>query len=462
MTIYYVASDGDNSDGLTWAKAFTTIGGPTTYAGGDVVYVDKTFQETVSGDMPGADGGYELPVRFYCVDRTGDPEPPDETDYSPQTTQYVIDSAGSLSFNQDGAVWHGFYFKATTFITLNAGGVSTGPVSQIDCTFEVGQDYYCFIFSAFRGGGLINPTFKGAGGATDNHARISFTGSTGSTVYCIVGGDFNDATNDYQINIFASAAASVGLDFIGCDFQDYGSLAAGVGIHNTGNVSLTARFIGCYLPTNNWAYTSMSSTGRGRIEFLGCDDGADQETDTIRAWNGELDTWGAGIASRAVYRTDGFKRKDQSNAQCWRIDSTTKMDYGSPFKLFPIATYNDTTGSTRKVTVEYLLGDASATDDLDYTEMWLEVSYFDDAGTLLTVEDNRESPDLQATPTSHATSTEAWTTTDAESSTAKRKMEITTSGTVAQEGFITVNVYVAGIGTNDSIYIDPLGTVGAA
>ena len=79
MTDYYVDDDGDNSDGLTWAKAFTSLAGAVGASPGDRVFISSDHVETASGssltiEFANTNSG-TAPICIISADKTSG-EPP--------------------------------------------------------------------------------------------------------------------------------------------------------------------------------------------------------------------------------------------------------------------------------------------------------------------------------------------------------------------------------------------------
>jgi len=205
MTAYYVASTGDNSDGLTWNKAFTTFAGAVTAAtgDGDFIYIDQGFTDTVSATTVYA---FANNVNVICSNDTAH-EPPQTLGYMSSnnwighsTTTYrmtlqskfkiffygiTIRQAGSAS-NYIFLNWldggH-FEFKKCYFwlgtgsassLNLNVNSLGVNVYSKYtDCVFHFGHTGQCFAIT----------------GAIDfQNCSVSGDGSVPSTLFKIGGG----------------------------------------------------------------------------------------------------------------------------------------------------------------------------------------------------------------------------------------------------------------------------------
>lgn len=463
MTVYYVDSGatGGSNNGTSRANAWLSIGSVPALIASDRVYISHTHSESSStATMPG-DGGANTGVlpRIYSVDFSGrsDPTEPTEADLTPGAT--IGNSTGNLSFAAS-AWWYGVKFNAAADITWN---VNQEIVVMYDCDLFVGEDDDWNLVAS--GGGyiqLINCTFGGTtNSSADNLGGIMTDTGEGFRVFML--GCDADASLAWKDEFLKVGSRPGSVVMLGCDWSNWGTSATTHTI-NGGTNEADITVIACKFQTGATmasGITTLFNPGSWRFVDCGINNNTDQEQGEHWDLYHLIETYGGGQTNRAVYRTGGFTPEHQTNPISLRVTehSAGDADPSHPTRI-PLAIYNTSTGSTQTYTVEYIAADATSVDALDYTEMWLEIMYYDDAGTLLRVEDNMETP-IKASPTAHAagTGTGNWTLTDAATNRSSYKLAMTSTGTIAQKGFVRVNVVIGDMGTNDELFIDPMVTI---
>jgi hypothetical protein len=87
----------------------------------------------------------------------------------------------------------------------------------------------------------------------------------------------------------------------------------------------------------------------------------------------------------------------------------------------------------------------------------MHIEYYDATGVLMGHEDTFSGVlSTLGGETNHSTSGASWTTTDAAANTGAYSFSHTTASTLAQEGFVRATLEIKDLGTNDSIFIDPI------
>ena len=458
MQIYYVDSAATGAaDGTTKTDAWTSINSVPTLNPGDQVFFSHTHSESAStSNMPG-DGGaraVSLP-ELYSVDFTGS-TPPVEADITKGAT--IGNTSGNLVFANSG-IWQGFIFNAVIDIQFS---LADEHLELYDCTLAVGlDDDWNMILSGNAHVILVNTVFAGTNNTSaDNLGGLMIDSGESGHLLCI--GCSADTSLQWKDELIKTTTRPGKWTFIGCDFSNWGSNS---GTHTIigGTMEADVHFIGCDFQSGaSMLLGAGSMFQQGSVRFTGCGDNnnIDQEqTGYVDLWH-VLESYGGGQSGKAGYRTSGFTPPHQTNPICIRVsENSTNASPTHPTRI-PLSIYNTATAATKTLTVEFIAADGSAVDPLDYTEVWLEVLYYDDAGTLLTYESNRETL-IKSTPTAHAAGvgTGSWTLTNAETNRTSYKLALTTAGTIAQEGIIHVNVVVGDIGGNDALYIDPMVTI---
>ena len=460
MAIYYVdsgATAGANN-GTSKADAYLSVGSLPALTVSDQVFISHTHSESSAITILPGDTGQEIGVLPYLVsvDFSGS-TPPVEADYTRGAT--IANTSGNLSFTSSGQ-WHGVIIQATVDITIQAGDEI---VVLRDCGLFAGPDDD-WLFS-MNGNGkitLIDTVFGGTQNTSaDNLGGMMVDTGEGSNVLMI--GCSADSSLQWKDELVRVATRPGSVTMIGCDWSNWGTSA---GTHTIcgGTTEWGVTFIGCQFQTGATMASGASGiSAQGAYRFIDCglNNNTDQEQGEYWDYYHQIETYGGGQTNRAVYRSSGFTPPHQTNPISLRVTEPTagNADPSHPTRI-PLGIYNTATAATKTITVEFIAADGTSVDALDYTELWLEVLYYDNTGTLLRHEHNWESP-IKSSPTAHAAGVGVgnWTLTNAETNRNSYKLALTTTGTIGQEGFIHVFVCVGDIGTNDAIYIDPMVTI---
>lgn len=212
------------------------------------------------------------------------------------------------------------------------------------------------------------------------------------------------------------------------------------------------------LPTG-WSGSLYSGTVTfgSRFGMYNCDSGDTNYNLIIADYAGTI------VDETAIYRTDGFKLRDQSNAAIgYALKVTTNAsthELLAPLRTDPlIRNYPGTSaeqagftpGASKTVSVEITHSAAAALTD---AQVWLDVDYLGTDGNPLGVTASNQRASPLATPATHATSTEAWSGT---AQTYKQKLSVTISPQAP--GVIEARVCLA-TGNGVVVYVDPMITV---
>lgn len=138
MPIFYVDDGGDNTDGSTWVKAYTTLlGGITAAAAGDTIYIGSSHSEQLAANTTYTGAGtIAAPLRIISADITsGEP---------PTTFQTMVGGTGTIDGKTGGAydiifaghnIWNGLKFQAgddVTFATPSTLNVFYNTLFSVD------------------------------------------------------------------------------------------------------------------------------------------------------------------------------------------------------------------------------------------------------------------------------------------------------------------------------------------
>lgn len=431
MAVRYVDDGGDNSDGLTWAKAYTSINALIAAeasfltTGGNIVYFghDSVCQATNTGHLTIAGPTGQQAVYFISVTQG-------TTTYQKATANQIDTSEGAYNLTFDGA----FYLHG---MRLNSGGdinfytVGTLHVEYIyvdECTLKPGADEQLRLQSAK----LFNCTVD-----------LTNDGTTQRVTNLL-----NDAYQYSQIDglTFANAAYRSGEIF----YYTRGGVYVYSGIDMSGFIHAS------------WGGVVDGGVNRGPITLCNCKTpatwspvgaGTAAPYSDVRMYNvGPSDaptyhyhkTHQATLtSSTAVTRTGGAEI--ESTGTSWLLETTSYCEEANPYKTDWIYGVIDSTGS-KNFDVFLTNDSADFTDD----EVHLEVQYLGTSGEpLWTLVDN-------STLSDDTTST--WSGAGP-SYTYKQRLRLT--ATVNETGQYRARVVVrkASIASSAYFYIDPKVTV---
>jgi hypothetical protein len=371
MATYFYDKDGNNSDGLTWAKAFTTFAGAIAAASGgtDVVVVNKAGVADADEEL-GADVTWATAnsVRIISATRSGD-----GTDYTPSamgtdywfgnstTNRFIKFNAGaddrvyvygvtlrtagstaddiSLNSGNTGGelllencyLWNGNTGSTQIIVGANTSSCHT---ELVDCTIRlgaVGQAVKC-------GGGLAvfrNCTLSSAGSAPTVLTTVEY----GGTEVLWQGCDLSHVTG----TLVGNASAAGKTSFVQC------KLGAGVTILAT--------------QTSNPTRASQS------VWLVDCASG---DTHIV---HGYYDAIGSCIRETSLYYTGS-----EAGNECWKIVTSANASYYNPFYTPWVDLYN--TGTSAITPRFEILRDGSTTAYQD-DEIWAEFQVKSTSGSTI-------------------------------------------------------------------------------
>jgi hypothetical protein len=370
------------------------------------------------------------------VDKTGSPEPPNNTD--------ILAGAAITASSTDINISSSCYLEGITFTALRNINVNLAVETCItkDCTFETGQD------DSYNAAGTssrwinYNATLDGDGTVGDNAGGFNSTNGAGGSLIQFFGGQTTATGLQNKQDIIIGGAIGNTWEFYEFDFTNWG-VNTNTAINNAATNEAKWKFFNCKFPHGATSFGLGTSivNGQGRIECYGCGlvDNTSQEQGLIHDQYGDMEVWG------------------QTNPISWNCTVTSRCGLTNGFVLSPMMKYYSTTGSTITVTIHYLLEDATAVDPLDDSQIVMHIEYYDATGVLMGHEDTFSGVlSTLGGETNHSTSGASWTTTDAAANTGAYSFSHTTASTLAQEGFVRATLEIKDLGTNDSIFIDPI------
>jgi hypothetical protein len=163
----------------------------------------------------------------------------------------------------------------------------------------------------------------------------------------------------------------------------------------------------------------------------------------------QYDCWGSTKSETVKVRTGGAS--DGTTALSWNMTSVSGALFVTPLASPQFSIWNDTTGSSKTVTVEILHDSVTALTDAD---IWLEVEEMGTSGYPISTIQSDRAANILATPANQDASSATWTTTGL---TNPNKQYLQVTFTPAKKGFFQARVILAK--ATKTVYIDPLMTV---
>lgn len=405
-----------------------------TYQAGDTVFVADDHSESVSTfTFQLFDSPLSNPIRILSIDPAVVPP----TDLSKGAS--ISATIGGFSNVYGGAfLCYGIIFSCDSGSSQSSFdlGVFNSATDQLweNCEFIINNTHASSYFRLLPVGGTTNTkpykaTFKdcvfgfgnasqimklGMGNMLFNNCSLSGTVPTNlfetregsSPKVLLTGCDFTNLNTT-----LVKAIANTQLNLVLRNSKIHSSLAKTSGT-NDGNTHMDVKFINCSSSAIN--YSLNESNYSGSLEH---------ELTTVR-------TGGASNGTTTVG---------------WKMVSNSVVSKVVPLISEDIAIWNESTGSSKTVTVE-IAGSSALTD----AEAWLEVEYQGSSSTPKTTIVDDKCAEL-ATPANQTTSSATW----GGSPSSKQKLEVTF--TPQMKGIIRARVYLAKAST--TLYVDPKITV---
>ncbi len=437
------------ANGTSWADAYTTYAAAVTAAvAGDVIRVADDHAETASSSAAVSywlAGTRTSPVQTLCVNRTtGD-----------VTTGASIKTVGNYAITltqttaTGGSHIRGMKFQAGDTATGAAKITLSRALWYRDCVFDVS--------TSGAGSVDLSGTYDYLWeSASVKLAAAAHTINVGFSVpnYLLWRG------GGVQSGHLATTLITYNFQSARCDLSDLdlSAMPTGAAIFATIWESCDGTIRDSKLPTG-WSGALHSGTVQYgcRYGMYNCDAGDTNYNLIIADYAGTI------VDETAIYRTDGFKIRDQSNAAIgYSLKMTTNgstHELIAPLRTDPlIRNYPGTSaeqaaftpGASKTVTVEIAHSAAAALTD---AQIWLEVDYLGTDGNPLGVITRNCRASTLATPAGHASSSEAWSGT---AQTYKQMLSVTI--TPQSPGVIEARVCLA-TGNGVVVYVDPMMTV---
>lgn len=451
MANWYVYSGAAGTGtGADWTNACTTLTlalALAGYAAGDTFYVAHDHAESTAAAITLTFKGTPVaPDRVICVDRAGT-VPPVSADL--RTTGQII-TTGASSITLAGIAAGGSPVVYIDGLIIKSG---TSGVAGLSCTTS---GFFYFKNSAIKklsstlntSAIAFTSSASGSPSATvilDN-TTLEF-GATGDTVSIRSGVEFiwkNTAAAIagavFPTGLFNSATTSIGSTFL-LDGVDLSALSGKSLFTSTTKID-RVRLVNCKLPSSFTIGPAASQPRGFRAELVNCDSGAVNYRQEIYDFAGTL------TAETVIVRTGGAS--DGTTPISHKIATTANAKALAPFESFPLAIWNDTTGSAKTLSVEIINDGLTLTN----AEAWVEVEYLGSSATPLASLGSSGVADVLAAGANIPTSSETWTTTGL---TTPVKQTMSVTFTPQMKGFVRAVVKIAR--ASKTVYVCPKLTV---
>ena len=434
MTRYHVSDVGDNTNGLTWAKAFNSITHATVLAatgGTDEIWVDKDHTEGATGvvNIAFTGGTLDDPIEVYSIDK-------DASDaYTPGA---LIDTTSTGTMTLSGHVrWFGIDMSCTNAAAdLNFGIGIANVIELWDATFTAGDRLEHSVGRHLK---ATNCTFNSSD-VTDG-IRIDAQAT---------------AILEFRKCVFLhSATACFALvssnNFLLVEDSDLSTNSDSLLQQDSVDVFNEVVFRRCKLKSGYSLYSDQP-----REQSFALVESSTSDTDATPLGLQEYANYFGTIKSTLVQRrTGGADDGVQANELSWVMVANTKTrEFWRPLKTPPITVW---VAGGSSLTFKIFI--ASAVTDLKDDEVWIELSGPDNTATS-TTQGYRETTktgwttliegDPQATPADLTTdSVSAWSGANTGT-----KDEMSITYTPDQAGPVTIRVCLAKA-AGATIYVDP-------
>jgi hypothetical protein len=428
--VYVRSGAGGAGTGADWANAYTTLAAAcTAKLAGDIFYVAADHAETQASAMTiTAPGTVGTPNRIICVDHTGT-VPPVSADLR---TTATISTTGANAITISGFFYcYGIIFQANSAGASGGGNIAlsnNGAQPRFDsCVFRV----------------LSTATSSIVGGAGAsmywNNCSVRF-GAAGSSISLTNTGLFVWSNSPSAVDAAGTLPTTLLLDparacRIELDAVDLSALSAKTVIASTG-FPVKYLLTNCKLPASvTITATQAGGLGRGDVTVINCDSGAVNYRNERHNYAGDQTT------ETTIVRTGGAT--DGTTPVAFKVITTANSRWADPFTCIPIATWNETTGSSVTATVYGIWGGGAVPNKED---IWIDVEYL---GSALTPQGSYVSSgnaDILATAACDTDGTSTWG-----GSTTAFKMAV--AFTPQMKGL--VRVFVRCAKASSTFYIDP-------
>lgn len=441
-TIYLRSTDGnDSDDGSTWALAKATLAAALTAAGaGGTVYVSQSHAETQASAMTLASPGTAGSVtRVLCGNDSA--EPPTSL-----ATTATVTTSGTSSISFAG-------FCYCYGITFNCGTSSTSSSALIN--FTSASPWWwklesCSLTLSTTGSGARIRIGVASTSTDDNLLEMVSTnaqfGAKGQGFSAVSGkwiwdrGSISGSTYPTSL-IYTSSNMGIQAVLHGLDLSVLGS---GNSLVTSGSGTHTIKILSCKLGSSVSVLAATAIQGQGATQVLldNCDSSDTNYRMEHYKYQGSIKTETSKIRSGGA--------SDGTTPISWNMTSLAGATFVSPLESPPISIWNETTGSSKTVTVE--IAQDSAATALNDDEIWLEVEYLGTSGYPISSIASDRKANILSSAAAQTTSSVTWNNM---TNPTKQKLEV--SFTPQEKGLFTARVMLAKAST--TVYVDPLITV---
>lgn len=442
----------DANSGADWNNEKLTLvtGIAAIDAAGDRVLINSAHTETAASISYTCPGTNASPMQFLSVTPTGTSGISSLTAGAAFTAN---SGSGGLAVNGSGYFYGINWTMSSTSSTVLgfAGGVGDHQVhdtGQFNLTSSGGSSNIQ-LGNATTGGGsrvlLKNCTFRF--GATGH--RISFLGDV-----VVQGGSWSASGTLNPGAIFAPAPGSGtgrGSKLL-VDGFDFSNLNAAINLAGSGQGGVVMTFRNCKLPAS-WSGAPIadgSLVAGQRVEMYNCDNADTNYRLWVKEYTGSIRD------ETTIVRSGGAS--DGTTPISWKMDTTANVAYPTSVLRSPeIAVWNDTSGTSKTVTVEMVhdtnvaAGQGAGTsfafrDD----EVWLEVQYLGDGTRPISTFVSDAPTNIITTAADQASSSVTWTTTGM---TTPVKQKLSVTFTPQEKGWFICTVCVGK--ASKTLYVCP-------
>jgi len=448
--LYVRSTDGNNADdGSTWALAEADLH-TTAWAAGSRIFVSDAHAQTTAGTISIASGGTQAsPTQIICVDDAAEPPAALAT-----TATVTITGATSNQISVTGSCYlYGLSLIAST--TGSTAGLSLGTQGSLqvyeNCVLNTNTAHSSgrLNIGGATANTLVSVIFKNCT-ATFSHVTQGF--AFGCTNFVMEGGSISGSAITGVIKQIGGSGRGSVLNFSGVDLS---AGATALALVAPSTVSATIVFRNCKLPAS-WSGTLFSTApGPGvRAEMHNCDDG-----DTnYRLW---VEDYAGSIKQESTIGLTGGALGGQVSGATdltvfsWKMTSSADAEFPLNVLESPeIVQYNSATGSSKTVTVEFLIDSATT---LYKEDVWLEVMYLGTSAVPLGAWDSDSKLGLLDARATTECATGVGTATWAGEAGTAKSYKLVSTITPQEKGYIHARVVLAKAST--TIYVDPKLTV---
>lgn len=427
---FYVNDDGDNSDGLTLAKAKTTFAaGVALLSAGEDLYLGMDHSEAL-----GVDTTYTFPGTAAAPNRV----------ISINTTTENYDKADNVQLDASGGskdiIFVGFVkcYGISMKLSDDFKAISS-PQSVLldDSVVELTSVSAKVLYGHANGENTLhlkNTDINFSGGGASASIAANFVGGI-----LIHEGGTVSLTGTQPTALYTSLFKLAVVSVVGVDLSAITS--ALVLISDAGTALVDLRH--CLLNSGVALTSGTIATVGTKVLMSGCDDTTGNDLYRLEY----VDYYGSIVHDDAIYRTAGAKDPDGNNISWKMVTTANAKEFSEPLISTPIVKQIKTTGS--KTFTVHVNWDSAI--DLDNDEIWLEVEYLEASADVDSAFANDGLADILATPAAQATSTEAWTGTSGFTNENKQKLDVTV--TVNRVGPVICRVHLAK--PSVTVYVDP-------